>query len=249
MYISCAINVTSWRMPSSGMWRRVDLVWTDISEERIASIFRVEKSASEEPARASGCRVWRVLLKLVPRSRNFLPWRWRRYVSPKCRFTQDLHGATSHKTAFFLVTVVKTSHLTNVTLYYLCNVLGNYKSVTLNVNKIYCVRNINRKLGKPSRDTQTRQHSLHIPEVPFTNIAPEVGHWGFLVTYTKKLKWNRLRPIPCRLLQILHAYIDPITQIYITQGSNKSLKINGIVKYVRSQYALIIRDVLVSKGL
>jgi hypothetical protein len=27
------------------MWRRVDLVWTDVSEERIASIFRVEKSA------------------------------------------------------------------------------------------------------------------------------------------------------------------------------------------------------------
>jgi hypothetical protein len=33
-------------MPSSGMWRRVDLVQTDISEERIASIFSVEKSAS-----------------------------------------------------------------------------------------------------------------------------------------------------------------------------------------------------------
>jgi hypothetical protein len=32
------------------MWRRVDLVWTDVSEERIASIFRVEKSACEEPA-------------------------------------------------------------------------------------------------------------------------------------------------------------------------------------------------------
>jgi hypothetical protein len=37
-------------MHSSGMWRRVDLVGTDVSEERIASIFKVEKSASEEPA-------------------------------------------------------------------------------------------------------------------------------------------------------------------------------------------------------
>jgi hypothetical protein len=27
------------------MWLRVDLVWTDVSEERITSIFRVEKSA------------------------------------------------------------------------------------------------------------------------------------------------------------------------------------------------------------
>jgi hypothetical protein len=39
-----------WRMSSSGMWRRVYIVWTDISEERISSIFRVQKSASEEPA-------------------------------------------------------------------------------------------------------------------------------------------------------------------------------------------------------
>jgi hypothetical protein len=37
-----------WRMPSSGMWRRVDLVWTDVTEEGIAPILRVEKSASEE---------------------------------------------------------------------------------------------------------------------------------------------------------------------------------------------------------
>jgi hypothetical protein len=41
------------------MWRRVDLVWTDISEERIASIFRVEKSASEDPA-------WAGVSKLQP---------------------------------------------------------------------------------------------------------------------------------------------------------------------------------------
>jgi hypothetical protein len=29
-------------MPSPGMWRREDLVWTDVSEESIASIFRVK---------------------------------------------------------------------------------------------------------------------------------------------------------------------------------------------------------------
>jgi hypothetical protein len=34
----------SQRMPPPGMWRRVDLVWTDASEERIASIFRVENA-------------------------------------------------------------------------------------------------------------------------------------------------------------------------------------------------------------
>jgi hypothetical protein len=33
------------------MWRRVGLVGTDVSEERVASIFGVEKSASEEEKR------------------------------------------------------------------------------------------------------------------------------------------------------------------------------------------------------
>jgi hypothetical protein len=36
-----------WKMPSSGMWRRVDPVkWTEVSEERIASIFRVAAAGS-----------------------------------------------------------------------------------------------------------------------------------------------------------------------------------------------------------
>jgi hypothetical protein len=82
------------------MWRRVELVWTDVSEERIASIFRVEKS-----------EVCSHLLTLVPRLRIFLPRRWRRYGPPTRRFTQDLGGATSQKTAFFIVTAVKTSNL------------------------------------------------------------------------------------------------------------------------------------------
>jgi hypothetical protein len=43
------------------------------------------------------------MLTLVPRSRIFLPWRWRRYVPPKRRFTQYLHGTTSQKTELFIV--------------------------------------------------------------------------------------------------------------------------------------------------
>jgi hypothetical protein len=35
------------------------------------------------------------LLTPVLRSRIFLPWRYRRYVHPKRRFTEDLHGAIS----------------------------------------------------------------------------------------------------------------------------------------------------------
>jgi hypothetical protein len=44
-----------------------------------------------------------VATALVPRSLIFLPWRLRRYFPPKRRFTQDLHGTTSRKTAFFIV--------------------------------------------------------------------------------------------------------------------------------------------------
>jgi hypothetical protein len=35
-------------MPSSGMWLHVDLVRTNVSKELVGSIFRVEKSTSEE---------------------------------------------------------------------------------------------------------------------------------------------------------------------------------------------------------
>jgi hypothetical protein len=37
--------------------------------------------------------------------------RWLQFP-PKRRFTQDLHGSTTQKTAFFIVTAVKTSNLT-----------------------------------------------------------------------------------------------------------------------------------------
>jgi hypothetical protein len=46
------------------------------------------------------------------RKRRDIENRWRRYVPPKRRLTPHLHGATSKKTAFFIVTAVKTSNLT-----------------------------------------------------------------------------------------------------------------------------------------
>jgi hypothetical protein len=48
------------------------------------------------------------LLTLVPCLRIFLPWRWRQYVPPKHRLTQDRHDATSQKATLFIVTAVKT---------------------------------------------------------------------------------------------------------------------------------------------
>jgi hypothetical protein len=41
-------------MPSSGMWRRVVLVRTDVSEERTAFIFRIEKIRVRRKALAFG---------------------------------------------------------------------------------------------------------------------------------------------------------------------------------------------------
>jgi hypothetical protein len=89
-----------WRMSSSGMWRRVDIVLTDVSEEHIASIFRVA---------AVTCSRWFFAHRIL------IPWRWRWYIALKRRLTQYLHGLTSQKTAFFIVTAVKISNLTYLT--------------------------------------------------------------------------------------------------------------------------------------
>jgi hypothetical protein len=88
--------VSVWKMPFSGMLRRVTLVRTDISEERTASIIR-------------DTRIGEVRTLAVTNNRSSLR---RRRVRPKRRFLQQPHGVTSQKTAFFVVTVVKTSNLT-----------------------------------------------------------------------------------------------------------------------------------------
>jgi hypothetical protein len=74
------------------MWRRVDLVWTDVSEERQ---FKV------------ACSSWflaRGFLYPEDGGDTFL-----RNVG-----LQDIHGATSQKMTFFIITAVKTSNLTLV---------------------------------------------------------------------------------------------------------------------------------------
>jgi hypothetical protein len=71
---------------------------------------------------------------MVPRSRIFLPWRWWWYVPPKRRFiSQDLHGATSQKTAFFIVTDVQTSNLTKYLLF-ICETLVIHMSKIINIS-------------------------------------------------------------------------------------------------------------------
>jgi hypothetical protein len=117
------LNLTLiWRISSSGLCLCVDLASTAVSKERIASNFRVEKSASGEPAWTGGCR-------LVHSSQVFLPWRWRRYVPSKRRLTQDLHSATSQKTTFFIVTAVKASNHTYFDLFYHLNLWSLQQNV------------------------------------------------------------------------------------------------------------------------
>jgi hypothetical protein len=70
-------------MPFSGIWRRVVLVLTEVSEECFASIFRVEN----------------------PRAKN----QHEQVAADKSMFTKELHGTTSQKTAFFIITALKTS--------------------------------------------------------------------------------------------------------------------------------------------
>jgi hypothetical protein len=61
-------------LPSSGIWRSVVHIWTDVSEERITSI-RILR---------------RHLFYTVSCPANFLPWRWRWHVTPKRRFTYNM---------------------------------------------------------------------------------------------------------------------------------------------------------------
>jgi hypothetical protein len=55
----------------------------------------------------------RRVVSFTPQPRIFLPRRWRQHNPPKLRFSQDLHDATSQKTAFFMATSVKTSNATS----------------------------------------------------------------------------------------------------------------------------------------
>jgi hypothetical protein len=52
---------------------------------------------------------------------DFLSWRWRRYVPPKWRFTQDLHCVTSQKTAFFIHTYCRIYFYVCMYISFICN--------------------------------------------------------------------------------------------------------------------------------
>jgi hypothetical protein len=74
------------------MLRRVALVRIDVSEQRIAFIFKVERN-----------RELGTTLAVSSRQQHF---------PPKRLFLQEPHGVTSQKTTFFIVIAMKTSNLT-----------------------------------------------------------------------------------------------------------------------------------------
>jgi hypothetical protein len=79
----------NWRMESSEILRHVALVRTDVSEEYRASFFRVTRVG--ELGTSLGVTSKRRTLR---------------------KPLQELHGVTSQKTPFFIVTAVKTSNIT-----------------------------------------------------------------------------------------------------------------------------------------
>jgi hypothetical protein len=101
------------RITSSGMLRRVARVRTDVSEERSVSIIRVTR-ISEVGTTLAVTGNQRTLLTFFLTHRFLSPWWLRRCVPPKRRFLQEPHGVTSQKMAFFTVTAVKTSNLTQL---------------------------------------------------------------------------------------------------------------------------------------
>jgi hypothetical protein len=76
------------------------------------------------------------LLSLVLNSQIFLPWRWKRYVPPKRRFTQDLHSATSQeKTACFMnLKVCRNKQWLAVSRYIFKRLLRRNEETTANLS-------------------------------------------------------------------------------------------------------------------
>jgi hypothetical protein len=84
-------------MPSSGMWRLVDLIKTDVSEELIGPIFKVEEiTGMKKNVRRLLTELLQLEVPVCKQPSNtsslalfLLSGRWRRHDSPKRRVLQD----------------------------------------------------------------------------------------------------------------------------------------------------------------
>jgi hypothetical protein len=114
-------------------------------------------------------------------ARGFLiPWRCRRYLPPKRRLTKYLHGATSQKTAFFIVTAVKTSNLTRIICfvmrYFGCKAVGYFQFT----DRVFRgVAHISRSFSL--RHYIPRRQTSYGPKWPH---RPLVWYWSTLIWVT-----------------------------------------------------------------
>jgi hypothetical protein len=89
-----------------------------------------------------------------------LPWRWRPHVPPKRRFSQDLHGATFQKTAYFN------------DVYYLCS-LGAFMNTSLE-RSVSTVT-----VGRPEFQLPATANYVSSPEHPYwTGLGLHILEWG-----------------------------------------------------------------------
>jgi hypothetical protein len=110
------VKCLSWRMPSSCMLRRLALVRPNILEECIASIVRVTIIGEIGTVWHIGLihSVIRLVVtaNVVHTSPILVTLMMEAIVPTKRRFLQEPHNIASQKTAFFIVTTMKTSNLT-----------------------------------------------------------------------------------------------------------------------------------------
>jgi hypothetical protein len=117
-------------MSFSGVLQRVALVRTDVSVERSVSITMATTFGELETTLAVTVTRCEELLTLIP-SPQFLPWWWRRYVPPKCRYLQEPHGVTSQNTPFLIATEFVSKRVVP------CNLFTKRSVVSLGVKKDY----------------------------------------------------------------------------------------------------------------
>jgi hypothetical protein len=107
-------TIIIFRMLSPEMLRPVAFVRTDVTEECRASIIRVTLMHAAKKYCVFVACLSCYLLPMLFLAHLFLsPWWWWCYVPPKCWFLQEPRGIWSQKTAFFIVTTIRMSNLTN----------------------------------------------------------------------------------------------------------------------------------------
>jgi hypothetical protein len=153
------------------MWRRVALPRTDVSEECINSIIRVK-------------RISKLGTLAVTNNRNTLGRNIKR------RVLQEPYGVTSQKTPFFIVTAVKTSNLTELSL------VPRQPGLTLNRSEVEPMSSLARYLRSPSTLRSVRRLLVTASIVPSSPILVTLMKEALIYSETSVLTRATRRNIP-----------------------------------------------------